>query len=713
MRHFIPFFTNVIEQASAAPDEYLRYREVYLTATSERDLRITALTQDVAERNDQIDSLNRHQSMLNAELLKLNAERATFGARIGRAITRLRTRIAPVGTRRGSIVTLIAKFAISLAVSGWRVTAAKSYRYVSFRIRSKLVRKRGAQESERTATIEDTVFGTNASFAKVQVDHPQLEAWIKGNEPTPRQLSRQRVKVSAYKYKPLMSVIVPVYKVPQDVLGETLASLEQQSYSNWQACVVWSDINDTAGWGWLQARCGSDPRFKIKLLSENGGISRNSNAALELVDGEYLALLDHDDTLAPWAFFEIVKRLQTSPDLDFIYSDKDSITADGMTRLNALFKPEWSPEMLHSVNYLTHLNVIRTSLVRDIGGWRPKTDGAQDWDLFFRITERTQNIARVPSILYHWRILPTSTATGLSAKPYAALGQLKSQQDYFVRRGIDATVVPSPEGMYKICWPVRAESTDIVIFQSGTLKQLVTAINALRAGKQDSIRNIHVIHSDTPATDDLNIFKSVWRNRIIFTQIEKVNWYTALETVLSDSNDAADTILLLEGEATGISETMVDELSGWIAQHPDIAWASAIALNSDGTTVFEAGRVVSEDHQSAPMFSGSPLFSFGWFGGPLWYRNARACSPYSVAIQGCDARSALSKLEVLNNSRDNFVTFCLELSANGRRGLINPFARVHFSKPPEKSWPNHGSLFHGDPYFNPAFDQVSPLRLKS
>ena len=179
------------------------------------------------------------------------------------------------------------------------------------------------------------------------------------------------------------------------------------------------------------------------------------------------------------------------------------------------------------------------------------------------------------------------------------------------------------------------------------------------------------------------------------------------------SGEAAETIVLLDGSVTGISETMVEELSGWVAQHPDIAWTSAVALNLDDAIVYEAGRVVSADHQSAPMFSGSPLVSFGWFGGPLWYRNARACSPYAVAMKSIDVRSALAKQETIDGSRDSFVALCLELSANGRRGLIDPFARVYFSESPEKHWPNDGIIFHVDPYFNPAFDQVSPLRLKS
>ena len=126
----------------------------------------------------------------------------------------------------------------------------------------------------------------------------------------------------------------------------------------------------------------------------------------------------------------------------------------------------------------------------------------------------------------------------------------------------------------------------------------------------------------------------------------------------------------------------------------------------------EAGRVVARDFQSAPMFNGSPLFSFGWFGGPLWYRNAQAASPYAVAMNARDIEAALSSLDEALEQGPSFTKFCLSLSANGLRGLINPFAKVYFEKQPESHWPNQGLLYHSDPYFNPAFDQVSPLRLK-
>ena len=642
---------------------------------------------EVLVRNSQIINLMQRQSLLNAAIITLQQERTSFGAVCGRAINRLLARLAPGGSRRLRAARLLASFARTLESSGLKA-AMKRVLAVS-KMRAKQVNLR--------------------SDRNVGADSPQLSQWIDEHEPSKEQLSCQTATAKQFQYSPWISTIVPVYKVPREVLEETIESLENQTYANWQACIVWADTEDLAGWEWLKERTSTDQRFKIKLLAKNGGISHNSDAALELVDGEFIALLDHDDTLTPWAFFEVVSLLQTRPELDFIYSDKDSISADGRMRMNALFKPAWSPEMLHSVNYLTHLNVIRTSLVRSIGGWRLETDGAQDWDLFFRITERTKNIARVSSILYHWRILPTSTATGLHAKPYAALAQLRAQQDYFMRRGLPAAVVPTEEGMFKVCWLLRPESLDVVVYQTGTHEQLARVLTDLMVSEQPAIRRIHVVHCEH-SNDAANLILESWQDRVVFTHRESVDWRTALEVALSSGS--SQTIVLLDGGACGISTSLVEELGSWVTEHPDIAWASALALNED-ETVYEAGRVVSEDGRSAPLFSGTKLRSFGWFGGPLWYRNASACSPYAVAMNGDAAARALSQLKKRGQGVPEFSAFCRLLATEERRGLINPFARVYFEHAPEKDWVNEGGLFHSDPYFSPAFAQVSPLRLHS
>jgi hypothetical protein len=546
-------------------------------------------------------------------------------------------------------------------------------------------------------------------WAWALTDHPQLAAYIRSTEPDAARL-KQLVTTSAdFTYRPTISVIVPIYRVPTDVLEDTLACLEQQVYPEWQGCLVWSDTGDADGWRWLQERIAAEPRFRAVRLERNGGISRNSNAALELATGEFIALLDHDDILAPWAFHDVVATLQSRPDLDFIYSDKDWINADGSLRCNALLKPEWSPEMLHSANYLTHLNIMRTALVREIGGWDPETDGAQDWDIFFRITERTSRIARIPSIHYHWRILSTSTATGLQAKPWAAIGQLRAQQNHFRRLGLDATVVPTEHGLFRVEWPTPAGSCDVVAYQSGSAGEMLQLLNFLRATMGDEVGRVTALLAEAPEAA-LQAIEGVWGERLAWVVDPVPTWRAALEAAMHRSDATTTSVLLLDGRVSSITQGLAAELAGWAGGHPQIAWAGA-TLMLDHDTVREAGRVVAPDGASAPLFRDAPMHVSGWFGSPLWYRNARAVSPSAVAIKAALLRDALDATE--GNDREAFVRFCMGLLQGERRGLVTPHAQAWAADTDPEGVRNDGDDFAADPYFHPSFARVNPLALRA
>jgi glycosyltransferase involved in cell wall biosynthesis len=539
--------------------------------------------------------------------------------------------------------------------------------------------------------------------------HLKFMVYIYKNEPCAWRLWLQKKRAKKISYTPLISIIIPVYRVPQSVLQALLVSLERQTYSHWQACIAWSDSDDADGWQWLQTRTQNDPRFKLKRLSENGGISRNSNAALELVEGDYVALLDHDDILTPWAFFMVIRKLQENPKLDFIYSDKDLIFGHGYFRLQPLFKPGWSPEMLNSANYLTHLNVIRTQLLHEVGGWRFETDGAQDWDLFLRISERTQNIGHIPSILYHWRMLSTSTALDIAIKPYVPKAQLKTVQDAFLRRSLTATVTPVTSGFH-IDWPLKPYSTDVVLFQSGTAAQLTTLLNQIVDQQSPLINRIIVIHKSI-LDHQWDVYKAIWADRLLTYHdgSQQITWRTALSYLSHTDLDKA--ILFLDGSANRLSSTLLQELTGWVNHHPDISWVSAIALdNSD--TCYEVGRVVSPSGESAPLFRGAAVDPAicNYLGSPVWYRNVRACSPYAIAFRSQAFSTAIATITA-KDDRTAFTQFCLALTAQGGRGLVNPFAKIYFEQPPEHNWPNEGSLYHEDPHFHPSFKQVSPFKL--
>ncbi|MBH1556421.1 class I SAM-dependent methyltransferase [Stenotrophomonas maltophilia] len=650
----------------------LREREQGL---QEVGMRRNRLLSDIKDRDDLIASLTRdlHQAQQRSE---------TIGAKVGRAFERIHQRWNAQGGLRARALN-------------WGIRKAEA------RYARSLGRE---QQSAGGVALTRPQAGFNPAL---RADCQDLADYIGATELSPQALAEQAVAAKAFTYRPRVSLIIPIYKVPRQVLDETLQSVELQTYGEWETCLAWADVDDLDGWEWLKQRCASEPRHKAILLAANGGISENSNAALEHAEGEFVALLDHDDTITPWALYDMVAALQQGgADVDFLYSDKDSINADGTCRMNALYKPQWSPEMLHSVNYLTHLNLMRTSVVRQVGAWDKETDGAQDWDIFFRVTSAARRIVHVPSIHYHWRILPTSTASGLQTKPYAIMGQLRTQKNYFASRGLPAQVKRTDQGLFHITWPKLASASEVVVIQHGTAEQLVHTLNLLLVSDLSSISRIHAVHVGE-AGAELQAFANLPDSRFVLRRQDAFTW-----SAVADWLDASSAgVVLIDGRAVGLSEGLLNELLGWVHHHPDIAWTSALAVSEDGRVV-EAGRVVAADGSSAPLFNGAHPHEYGWFGGAQWYRNMRAASPFAIAFKMTKFQTVSRFLGGDGEMRHAFTRICTgSIESGGGRGLIDPFAVVYMPPGTQAAWSNDGEQYRDDPYFNPAFRQVSPLRL--
>jgi hypothetical protein len=318
-------------------------------------------------------------------------ERNRHGALIGRVLSGWHDRYMPPGTRRGQAMGLALRVLVSLYRQGWAKTFKYSWGYLLARF---------CGQSAPTAALPGERHATP----------PDYDHWIKGHEPTATQLAKQRERVESLASHPLISVILPVYKVPGPILAAAVQSLRRQTYPHWEVCVAYADVDNEENWALLNDMAATDARIRLKRLEANAGISGNTDVAFAMARGEFVALLDHDDELTPWALFDMATRIVEDDQIDFLYSDKDCLDEAGGVRLNPLVKPAWSPEMLYSVNYLTHLCVMRRSLVEAVGGWNKETDGAQDWDIFLRVTERSRKIAGVPAVIYHWRIISTSVA---------------------------------------------------------------------------------------------------------------------------------------------------------------------------------------------------------------------------------------------------------------------------------------------------------------
>lgn len=533
--------------------------------------------------------------------------------------------------------------------------------------------------------------------------------WLATIEMAQDRICRPRTKLKNER-TPLFSVLIPVYKVDTCFLRRTLDSLINQTFDNWEACVVCADPDDEKNKALLDSYASKDQRFHV-VHAENKGISENSNVALALAQGEFIALLDHDDELTPFALQKMAETIARNDEADFLYSDKDSIDDKSTLRQNALFKPEWSPEILFSVNYLTHLNVIRTSVVKNVGGFRRETDGAQDWDVFLRSCEQSRQIIRVPGVHYHWRIHPASTSTGIDAKPYALNGQLRTLQDHVLRKNLPARVEPSEDSGFHVRW-----EEDASLF----INVIINAVNATEDIILSVVRLVKKARNETPGHIRISVLckKNIsffvedvtdldFNVVVISGEDESVR---AINKVANDSFKSEGAVVLLSADVESTSDNWLADITGWVTKHPSIGFTSGLILDSENNVV-EAGLVVDRFDVGSPLFRGSPLRQWGIFGGPLWYRNCTAASPWMVAVNVKDwiAVGGLNESLPLESA---FTKLCRSIRKTGKRGVVDPHARATIRPRPLPPIPEFHDSLSEDPYFHPAFSSVSPLQLR-
>jgi len=290
------------------------------------------------------------------------------------------------------------------------------------------------------------------------------QRWLVGNRLRPTDIARIAELTARMRRRPLISVLVPVYDPPEDFLRAMLDSVVGQHYRNWELCIVDDASTQPHVRPIIEEYAAKDDRIRPFYRGTNGHIAAASNDALALAKGEFIALLDHDDTLAPEALFEVAFALD-GDDADIVYSDEDKIDGEG-ERSDPYFKPDWAPDSLLARNYVSHLGVYRTALVREIGGFRAGFEGSQDYDLVLRASERTRRIRHIPRVLYHWRVSAHSTAGARDQKGYAQRAAVRALAEALVRRGEPGRVVEDPDvpGIYSIRYDIRTpELVSIII----------------------------------------------------------------------------------------------------------------------------------------------------------------------------------------------------------------------------------------------------------
>lgn len=555
--------------------------------------------------------------------------------------------------------------------------------------------------------------------------------WIAAAEPRVCDLDSQRHAPTRCDSQPLISVLVPVYRVPLEFLVAALDSLSAQTYPHWEACLACADPDDAEIPRLLAARQQADARVRIVKLDVNDGISAATNAALAAARGNFIALLDHDDLLAPEAFHRMAEAIQATPDADLLYSDKDCIDERGKIRQRPLFKPEWSPEMLYSANYLTHLNLLRRSLVVDLGGFRAHTDGAQDWDIFLRVSEQARSIVRVPGIHYHWRLHAASTSLGgVAAKPYVSNAQQVALQESLDRRDLPAEIVPSPESGFQVRFRIPAEAPVHVILQGTAqapaelgplVRDIAAALSSLPVdvppgAAPEPLRRRLTVLSPPDRRDALVAALAAQEGRLSGIDIAVVDSRpdeiaVDLKSAVKAWPTAGGAIVFVSGRVAVLREGWLAALVGWVTAHPEIGFATGLVVGADGNVV-ECGLVVDAHGEGTPLFRGIPPTQWGSFGGPMWYRNTSAASPWALAVKTDAWKEADGFNPTLRLDRA-FTTLCTRIRGQGYRGVVEPHARVTIGPGPLAAVPPFDPSLGEDPYFHPAYASVVPLRLGS
>ncbi len=273
----------------------------------------------------------------------------------------------------------------------------------------------------------------------------------------------------ALAYQPLLSVLLPTFDTPEKWLRKAIDSVRQQCYTNWELCIA-DDASTTPHVARvLKEYAQLDPRIRILLRPDNGHISASTNSAMAMARGEFVALLDHDDELAPHALYLVVANLNANPRYDLLYSDEDKMDAQGR-RFDPYFKPAWNAALLESQNLVSHLGVYRTELLRGLGGFRSGVEGCQDWDVALRCSERIapQNICHIPFVLYHWRAVDGSTAVHHGHKDYVKRAAQRVVQEHMERLQESACVVPSVGSFVHpvLALPMPTPSVSVLVWGS-------------------------------------------------------------------------------------------------------------------------------------------------------------------------------------------------------------------------------------------------------
>ncbi|WP_350601383.1 glycosyltransferase [Pseudomonas sp. 65/3-MNA-CIBAN-0223] len=478
--------------------------------------------------------------------------------------------------------------------------------------------------------------------------------------------------------KPLISIIMPVYNPPIDLLREAIESVKAQLYTNWQLCLADDASTKPEVLAYLRSLADEDRRIKVVLRSENGHISRASNSALEVATGQYIALMDNDDLLPEHALYWVARTAIENPDVGVMYSDEDKIDTEGK-RSSPYFKSDWNEFLFRSQNMICHLGVYRRDLVDTVGRFRPGFEGAQDYDLALRCVEQLQReqIIHIPRVLYHWRIHAGSTAMAGDEKPYAALAGVKALDEHLQRKGDIGKTELLPMGMYRVHYqlPELLPLVSLIIptrNAHGLVKQCIDSIKELTTYPHYEIILIDN-GSDDPAS--LEYFAEIAKEENIRVMRDDGPFnYSALNN--GAVREAKGSLIgLINNDIEIITPEWLDEMVS-IALQPNVGAVGARLWYPDnrlqhGGVIIGVGGVAGHSHKYLPK---------GDYG---YFCRAGLIQEFSAVTAACliIKKSTFDQVDGLDGEHlkiaFNDVDFCLRVQEAGYINVWTPFAEMY------------------------------------
>lgn len=543
--------------------------------------------------------------------------------------------------------------------------------------------------------------------------------WIEANEPTKEELQKQ--KETTFAIQPKISIVIPLYHTKLAYLSEIVENMKAQTYSNWELCLA--DGSETKNQE-IEELAKSDERIRYQYLGKNLGIAENTNEAIKLATGDYIGLLDHDDLLAEFALYEVVKCINEQPDAECMYSDEDKFSNSLEDRYSPHFKPDFAIDTLRSLNYICHFTVIKASLMQEIGGFHEGYDGAQDYDLFLRIAEHTNHIVHIPKILYHWRVHEGSTAAAVTgeAKPYAYEAGKKALEDHLKRMHLQGSVEHGKYlGTYKITYAINnKDKVSILIPNMDHVKDLKLCIESILRLTTYSNYEIVVIENNSQKKETFDYYKNIEKNdkiKIVYYPEKEFNYSKIINYGVKQVNSPY--ILQLNNDTELLTPDWLEQFIGF-AQRQDVGIVGAKLYYPD-KTIQHAGIVVGINGTAGHILRNLSKDKKAYFFRESIIQN------FSAVTGAClfSKKAIYEEVGYMNETYQvalNDVDFCLKVREKGYQIVWTPYIELnHFesksrgyetSKEQIERYQNETDRFRndwkhflekGDPFFNINF----------